>query len=72
MGSSLASFHRWAPLNQLSAVSEFVGHTGQTSPVTDCAVGVGPNGQTMIFGGPNGSSSPLRGHMDGIDMHTGQ
>jgi glucose dehydrogenase len=63
-----------APLwtNQVSAVSEFVGHTGQTSPVTDCAVGVGPAGQTMIFGGPNGSSSPLRGHMDGIDMKTGQ
>jgi glucose dehydrogenase len=63
-----------APLwtNQVSAVSEFVGHTGQTSPVTDCAVGVGPAGQDMIFGGPNGSSSPLRGHMDGIDFKTGQ
>jgi glucose dehydrogenase len=57
--------------NQVSAVSEFVGHTGQTSPVTDCAVGVGPNGQDMVFGGPNGSSSPLRGHMDGIDLKTG-
>jgi glucose dehydrogenase len=63
-----------APLwtNQVSAVSEFVGHTGQTSPVTDCAVGIGPAGQDMVFGGPNGSSSPLRGHLDGIDLKTGQ
>jgi glucose dehydrogenase len=63
-----------APLwsNQVSAVAEFAGHTGQTSPVTDCAPGVGPNGQAMVFGGPNGSSSPLRGHMDGIDLTTGK
>ncbi len=58
--------------NQVSAVSEFAGHTGQTSPVTDCDPTAGPNQDGLVFGGPNGSSSPLRGHMDAIDLKTGQ
>jgi glucose dehydrogenase len=58
--------------NQVSAVSEFAGHTGQTSPVTDCDPNAGPNHDGLVFGGPNGSSSPLRGHMDAIDLKTGQ
>jgi quinohemoprotein ethanol dehydrogenase len=63
-----------APLwtNQVSAVSEFVGHTGQTSPPTDCDPTGGPAHNGIIFGGPNGSSSPLRGHLDAIDLKTGQ
>jgi len=63
-----------APLwtNQVSAVAEFAGHTGQTSPPTDCLPNAGPQGNGLIFGGPNGSSSPLRGHMDAIDLKTGK
>jgi quinohemoprotein ethanol dehydrogenase len=63
-----------APLwtNQVSAVAEFAGHTGQTSPPTDCLPNGGPSGSGVVFGGPNGSSSPLRGHMDAIDLKTGK
>src|SRR5262245_31855730 len=63
-----------APLwtNQVSAVAEFAGHTGQTSPPTDCLPTGGPSGNGLVFGGPNGSSSPLRGHMDAIDLKTGK
>jgi glucose dehydrogenase len=57
--------------NQVSAVSEFAGHTGQTSPPTDCDPNGGPKRTGIVFGGPNGSSSPLRGHLDGIDLKTG-
>jgi hypothetical protein len=58
--------------NQVSAVAEFAGHTGQTSPVTDCLPNGGPSHAGMVFGGPNGSSSPLRGHLDAIDAKTGK
>jgi glucose dehydrogenase len=58
--------------NQVSSVSEFAGHTGQTSPVTDCDPSAGPNHDGLVFAGPNGSSSPLRGHLDAIDAKTGQ
>jgi len=58
--------------NEVSAVAEFAGHTGQTSPVTDCLPNGGPSGAGMVFGGPNGSSSPLRGHFDAIDAKTGK
>jgi len=58
--------------NQVSAVSEFAGHTGQTSPVTDCDPTAGPNHDGLVFAGPNGSSSPLRGHLDAIDAKTGE
>jgi glucose dehydrogenase len=63
-----------APLwtNEVSAVAEFAGHTGQTSPITDCAPGMGPSHAGLVFGGPNGSSSPLRGHLDAIDAKTGK
>jgi glucose dehydrogenase len=57
--------------NQVSAVSEFAGHTGQTAPVSDCDITAGPNHDGLVFGGPNGSSSPLRGHLDAIDLKTG-
>jgi len=62
-----------APLwtNQVSAVSEFAGHTGQTSPISNCDGTAGPNHDGLVFAGPNGSSSPLRGHMDAIDAKTG-
>jgi glucose dehydrogenase len=63
-----------APLwtNQVSDVNEFAGHTGQTSPPTDCDPTAGPNHDGLVFAGPNGSSSPLRGHLDAIDVKTGQ
>jgi glucose dehydrogenase len=57
--------------NQVSDVNEFAGHLGQAGPPTDCDATAGPNGDGLIFGGPNGSSSPLRGHLDAIDAKTG-
>ena len=38
--------------NQVSDVNEFAGHTGQTGPPTDCDPTAGPNGDGLIFGGP--------------------
>jgi glucose dehydrogenase len=58
--------------NEVSDVNEFTGHTGQAGPPVDCDPTVGPNADGLIFGGPNGSSSPLRGHLDAIDAKTGQ
>jgi glucose dehydrogenase len=58
--------------NQVSDVNEFTGHTGQAGPPVDCDPTAGPNGDGLIFAGPNGSSSPLRGHLDAIDAKTGQ
>ena len=57
--------------NQVSDVNEFAGHTGQAGPPTDCDATAGPSGDGLIFAGPNGSSSPLRGHLDAIDATTG-
>ena len=58
--------------NEVSDVNEFAGHTGQAGPPVDCDPTAGPAGNGLIFGGPNGSSSPLRGHLDAIDAMTGQ
>jgi glucose dehydrogenase len=58
--------------NQVSDVNEFTGHTGQAGPPVDCDPTAGANGDGLVFAGPNGSSSPLRGHLDAIDAKTGQ
>jgi glucose dehydrogenase len=58
--------------NQVSDVNEFAGHTGQAGPPVDCDPIAGPSSDGLIFGGPNGSSSPLRGHLDAMDSKTGQ
>jgi glucose dehydrogenase len=59
-------------VNEVSDVNEFAGHTGQEAPPTDCDPNAGPNHDGLVFAGPNGSSSPLRGHLDAINAKTGQ
>jgi glucose dehydrogenase len=54
---------------QVSAAGTFAGHTNNNGPVTDFA----PDGKNgVVMAGPTGGTSPLRGHLDGVDAKNGR